>query len=237
MSSRLFLAISVAVMAGSSSSMRVTSTGFAFPRHPGRYADELDQPDPVEQKSQHGNKRWAAWAHVSQEPTGKAAGGKRLPKKQLLTGPTPEAAKSARDAWIEEFLHPKPKRAKKELSVQDLPRSSNDANELRPSREAAPKNSLTEPRQPNGAQPGSRPGPGRGHTYQSTKPILEQIQQSCILPPEDADQGSWFRRLQVRAHAISCVCCLCHGLSLLLTLVVGQREVEVGAYGTDGEAD
>eukprot|EP00327_Prymnesium_parvum_P020793 CAMPEP_0113266044 /NCGR_PEP_ID=MMETSP0008_2-20120614/19844_1 /TAXON_ID=97485 /ORGANISM="Prymnesium parvum" /LENGTH=227 /DNA_ID=CAMNT_0000114941 /DNA_START=266 /DNA_END=947 /DNA_ORIENTATION=+ /assembly_acc=CAM_ASM_000153 len=70
---------------------------------------------------------------------------------------------------------------------------------------AAPRESLAMPRQVGGARSGARPGPGRGHTYESTMPIETQF----LFPPlptsgsnsEDATQGGCWRAKHQRLAA------------------------------------
>lgn len=168
-----------------------------FPRHPGRAAAP-DQPPPRERAGSSGLKRWVAEAYVSQARTGNASGWQDV--KQTMHGPTRADALAARASWIHEFLHPKPKRTK----AQMLTEGSNNANsgftksgdlapcEPRPKRAAAP-DSFVEKKIHAPLDP--RAGPGRGHTYVSTLPIQQQI----LLPPPHAEQGNWFRQMQVCA--------------------------------------
>lgn len=67
----------------------------------------------------------------------------------------------------------------------------------RPKRMAAPR-SLVEPKEPCAAI-NPRAGPGRGHTYESTRPLLVQIREALLMPPEDAEEKSnWFERLKLK---------------------------------------
>ena len=172
----------------------MSASDSCYPRHPGRNADP-DQPPTRERAGTTGPKRWVAEARVSQARTGKASGWQDV--KLTLHGPTEAAALAARHAWIQEYLHPKPKRSKAQM-LEGGSSCGNATSNLcapcdpRPKRAAAP-DSFVEKKVHAPYEP--RAGPGRGHTYESTMPIEQQI----VLPPVDAEQGA------VEAYEMECV--------------------------------
>lgn len=161
---------------------------------PARWASE-DQPAVVANPKGSQRQQFYAQALVGRCGSGKAAGTLITEKSPKIFGETQEEVQRKREEFIREYLQPV-KRAKNALAGTSSSGAAAVAATLggRPSRAAKPLD-LQLPRQSErGAKPGTTAGPGRGHTFQSTKG--EQIQE--LLPSADALDGNWLRQHSLR---------------------------------------
>lgn len=164
-----------------------------------RWADEEQPPPQCDEKASKGQ-RFRALARVGRMGAGKAALTK-INEFTYIRAPTVEEVLRRREEFIHEYMHPKKRSrapvacasAKHEQPGVGVAVSEEDA-PSRPRRAAAPSN-LTEAK----LQIGNRlphAGPGRGRSYEPARSLREQINEAAILPPADAEEGNWFRRMQ-----------------------------------------
>jgi hypothetical protein len=151
------------------------------PRHAGRSATE-ELPEPKLKPGASSAHQWYVHALVSRKGTGKATSTLQEEFSPLMFAPTREAALERQRAFIEGYLHPKPRAAARKRSAPA------EAVQPRSQRAAAPRE-LAEPSCPRGPQPGhGRAGPGRGHTYESTAGLAYESTVR-VNPIDAADRG------------------------------------------------
>eukprot|EP00962_Isochrysis_galbana_P025340 scaffold7791_cov133-Isochrysis_galbana.AAC.4 len=146
-------------------SNRESSASFDLPRAD-RGVDE-DQPLPQYNKK---SKRFWVGAAVWRMGTGNAA---RIVLREhvLIWAPTYDAAVDRQRAYLQDCMQSKPRAAPaKRPAAAEPPQREPRA------RHASMPTSLAELKAPGGPRPScGRAGPGRGHTYESTRPIEEQV--------------------------------------------------------------
>ena len=153
---------------GESSAVPIETMDFemnapVYPRDPSRRRVE-EQPAPRDRPSRRANERWYCKALVEHLGTGKAVTGTWHPKFQEFTGPTSDDVVSQREAWISDYLHPKPRGAKTGAKFAPTVQS-----EGRTKRLATP-DSMEEVRRAGPTTEQARPGPGRGHVFEPSAP-------------------------------------------------------------------
>lgn len=168
--------------------------------HPGRWAEE-EQPAAVPNEKGGRTQRFRAQARVGRQGTGKAASTK-IAEYRWLYGASAEEAEAQRNEFITHYTTVRPKRkhisSKAESDSVEGAASSADAGETekRLRRGAAPRH-LAEPKLATGPRV-ARAGPGRGHLYEPAQPLADQLLFATILPPAGAEEGSWFRQMQLK---------------------------------------
>jgi len=154
------------------------------PRHPGR-CEGAEQSEPTPNPTGSLTQARRVKALVGRLGTGRAATVLKWEITPWMFAPSREAALERQRDYIEGYLHPKPR------ATARKPSAPADAVQPRPQRAAAPRD-LAEPSRPRGPQPGhGRPGPGRGHIYEPTRPIEEQLDPG----PEPTQGENWLQRL------------------------------------------
>mmetsp|Transcript_23123 Transcript_23123/g.55754 ORF Transcript_23123/g.55754 Transcript_23123/m.55754 type:complete len:233 (+) Transcript_23123:301-999(+) len=177
----------------------------AFPAAPSRHAQRWaaeEQPRPVANPKGSASKQWYVYARIGRMGTGKASMKRIEEISPKLFGATEEECYMKQGSYINDYMHPKQRVRKAAEQVADEPSGSNseDATQggcwrAKHQRLAAPRESLAMPRQVGGARSGARPGPGRGHTYESTMPIETQF----LFPPlPKTVGGNWLEQLSLR---------------------------------------
>jgi len=125
-----------------------------------------EQPNPTERPSKRPDQRWYCKALVEHEGTGKAKAGTWYSgPRQEFTGPTRDDVVRQREAWINEYLHPKPRAAKSGAKFAPTVEAQG-----RPKRLATPK-SMEEVRRLGPTSEKARAGPGRGHHRRAKCPF------------------------------------------------------------------
>jgi hypothetical protein len=151
-------------------------------RHANRSAAE-EQPEPKPNPSGRRTQQWRVHAFVSRQGTGKAGSTQQYERSPYMFAATPAAALERQREYIFDFLNPVD-RATPKRSAPVEPRQ-------RQARRTAAPIALAEPNRARGPRPGTvRGGPGRGHTYESTRPIEEQLG-----PPEPTRGLNWIEKL------------------------------------------
>ena len=162
-----------------------------YPRDPSRRRVE-EQPAPRDRPSRRANERWCCKALVEHLGTGKAVTGTWHPKFQEFTGPTSDDVVRQREAWIGDYLHPKPRGAKTGAKFAPTVES-----EGRTKRLATP-NSMEEVRRAGPTSEQARPGSGRGHVFEPSAP--SRLEEPVLIERMKAD-ANWFEQAAARQVA------------------------------------
>jgi len=222
---------------GESSAVPIETMDFemnapVYPRDPNRRRVE-EQPDPKDRPSKRLDQRWLCKALVEHLGTGKAVTGTWHPKFQEFTGPTSDDVASQREAWISDYLHPKPRGAKTGAKFAPTVQS-----EGRTKRLATP-NSMEEVRRAGPTSEQARPGPGRGHVFEPSAP--SRLEEPVIIEKMKTN-ANWFEQAAARqvaraTHLIGTCTLLCfhsmcsmHRTSFLTLSSIAVAELADQAY-------
>jgi len=151
-----------------------------------------EQPDPKERPSQHHSRRWVCKALVEHEGTGKAKIGTWHAKFQDFIGPTSDNVVGQREAWIKDYLHPKPRGTKTGAKFAPTVES-----EGRLKRLATP-DSMEEVRRAGPTSEQARPGPGRGHVFEPSAP--SKLEEPVRIEKMKTN-ANWFEQAAARQVA------------------------------------
>lgn len=161
---------------------------------------DVEQPPPQYDENASEGQRFRALARVGRMGCGKAAQTK-INEFRYIRAPTVEEVLRRREEFIHDYLNPKKRFKAAEAggpAQQKQPVvADGEAALCRPRRAAAPTN-LAVPKTQQVGNHVPHAGPGRGRKYEPARPISEQIHEATVLPPKDAEEGNWFRRMQLK---------------------------------------